>query len=446
MLATSGQRQPGERQSFTVRALFSNSGGLDPYCSAVSDVYQDLFGEGSYAGKGIYDVDAFSAAADHAFPENHILSHDLIEGSFARVGLVTDVELFDEYPTRLSTDADRQHRWARGDWQLLPWLMRYVPTPAGRIRNPLTLLARWKVFDNLRRSLVPLALIVFLLITGWFAGGPFALDLPRMPRLSSRQPTAVLCSCDLTVLAKGDNWRQQMRDTLISLGRIAIQCCLEASFLPFKAKYMTGCRGPDTLSPVRFTSPTCLEWETADATERRLKRESRSTFRTMGWVSAAVSLSLITPADARTGRRDPLSAAVVCFARTGVSSRADRVRELEPLTDEARLSLRRIARKTWAFFEAFVGPDDNWLPPDNVQEFPKTKVAQRISPTNEGLFILSAVAASDFGYIGKTDLISLLEKNLTAWQTLAQYRGHFYNWYNTATPSASAAALRLHGR
>ena len=174
-------------------ALLAASGGIDPYSTAVSDTYMDLFGLGTFTGKGIYDVDAFEAATGEAFPENHILSHDLIEGNFARCGLVTDTELFDDFPARYHAYARREHRWVRGDWQLLPWLGRWVPTAEGRRRNPLPLLERWKLLDNLRRSLVPppgrapgpgldrLARLA-LALDGVGAGGPGLAAVPAVRR------------------------------------------------------------------------------------------------------------------------------------------------------------------------------------------------------------------------------------------------------------------------
>ena len=149
--------------------LWGSEPGLDPYTRAVSDVYQDLFLEGSFCGKGIYEVDAFERALNGRLPENRILSHDLIEGCYARSGLLTDVQLYEVYPQRYRVDVDRRHRWIRGDWQIARWLLPWVPVSDARVRwqrNPLPLLARWKIFDNLRRSLVPAAAVLLLLL-GW---------------------------------------------------------------------------------------------------------------------------------------------------------------------------------------------------------------------------------------------------------------------------------------
>ncbi len=413
--------------------IFSNGGGLDPYCTAVSDAYQDLFGEGNFTGKGIYDVDAFAAAVADSFPPNHILSHDLIEGCFARVGAVTDVELFDEYPMRFDADARRQHRWIRGDWQLLPWLRSNVPSAQadGDRPNPLTVISRWKIFDNLRRSVVPLA-FTLIWIAGWFL-------LPSEVWLATTFAVAVLVSPFLFhVLSAAltwpaaETWRQHVADLVATLGRILLQCILSLTFLPVRAQY-TSDAIVRTLYRLFVSRRKLLEWETADATERRLRQQRWSSIVAMGWVSlACVGLAWVLPPEVR-----PWAAPVLTlwFFSPWIAHYLSKPtsRATEALSAEDQAALRRIARRTWSFFEAFVGPEDNWLPPDNYQEFPQPKIAHRISPTNEGMFVLSAIAARDFGFLGVIDLAAILERNLDNWESLDHYRGHPYNWYDTTT-------------
>jgi cyclic beta-1,2-glucan synthetase len=411
--------------------LFSNSGGLDPYSTAVSDVYQDMFGEASYTGKGIYDVDAFAAATRDAFPPNHILSHDLIEGCHARVGAVTDVELFDEYPTRVDVDSRRQHRWTRGDWQLLPWLFPSVPALHGRRRNPLTAVSRWKVFDNLRRSLVPASLITLCLV-GWYA-------LPFIAWLTTLSIITVLASpfffhvlSALVLWRPGQYWRQEWRDMAATFGRTLLQCALALIFLPFRAYNLVDAI-VRTLYRLTISRQKLLEWETSEAAERKFNRNSTSAPRVMYLIAAGcLAATLALPSDVRWGA---ISLLGLWFTSPWIANYLSRpyLRAPAPLSATDRLALRRIARRTWAFFEQFVGPEDNWLPPDNFQEFPRPKTAHRISPTNEGLYVLSAIAARDFGYIGMSDLVELLERNLDRWTNLERYFGHFYNWYNTTT-------------
>ena len=411
--------------------IWANSPGLDPYCTAVSDVYQDLFGEGSYTGKGIYDVDAFSAATDETFPENHILSHDLIEGCFARVGLATDIEFFDEFPSRFDAEARRQHRWVRGDWQLLPWLFPSVPTSSGRRSNPLTLLSWWKIFDNLRRSLLPPALVLFLL-AGWFI-------FPSLAAIATVLALVVLASSLLIQSfsalrswpAAVGAW-QHAFDSLRELARTFLQCFLSLTFLPYKAQLMLDAV-TRTIYRLFFSRERLLEWETADAAERRLRSNPWASVREMGLVSvASFVVAILLPSSAYLAALPVLAmwfiSPLVAF---GISRPIDS--RPVPLRPEQRRSLRQIARKTWAFFEAFVGPEDHWLPPDNYQEYPRPKIAHRISPTNEGLLIVSALAARDFGFIAVTDLLELLQKNADTLETLERHRGHFYNWYDTTT-------------
>jgi cyclic beta-1,2-glucan synthetase len=411
--------------------IYSNSGGLDPYSTAVSDVYQDLFSDGSYTGKGIYDVDAFTAATIGTFPPDHILSHDLIEGCFARVGSVTDVELFDEYPTRVDVDARRQHRWIRGDWQLLPWLFPRVPTGTGWHKNPLTAISRWKIFDNLRRSLVPLALVLVCL-SGW-------LLLPNTARLATFAAITALASpfvfhgLALAITWRpGQYWKQQLRDTLSDLGRTFLQCLLAVVFLPFRAHYATDAI-VRTLNRLFISRRRLLEWETADAAERRLRDKSVTIILRTSWVPllCLLAAALLQPE----ARAVAFPVLAMWFVSPGVAYYLSRpvVNVVVPITAEQRAALRRIARRTWSFFEEFVGPKDSWLPPDNFQEFPRPKIAHRISPTNEGLFVASAIAARDFGYLGANQLADLLQQNLEHWVKLERYNGHFFNWYDTTT-------------
>jgi cyclic beta-1,2-glucan synthetase len=411
--------------------IFSNGGGLDPYCTAVSDVYQDLYGDANFTGKGIYDVDAFAAAVADAFPENHILSHDLIEGCFARVGAVTDVELFDEYPTRFDADIRRQHRWVRGDWQLLPWLRSFVPMVQGSRINPLPLESRWKVFDNLRRSLVPLAFVVFW-VAGWFL-------LPGVAWLPTAFATVVLASpflfhaiSALRSWPAADTWRQHIGDLLTSLGRTLLQCILSLAFLPVRAYSYTDAIAR-TLDRLFVSRRNLLEWETADATERRLKQQRWASVISMLWIPvASLAVAFLLPPANRIWAAPVLALWFLSPWIAHVLSKPT-VKSAESLSTADQAALRRIARRTWAFFEAFVGEEDNWLPPDNYQEFPQPKIAHRISPTNEGMFVLSAVAARDFGFVGMFDLVSLLERNLDNWESLDRYRGHPFNWYDTTT-------------
>ncbi|HEX8201191.1 MAG TPA: glycosyl transferase family 36, partial [Isosphaeraceae bacterium] len=356
--------------------ILAASAGIDPYATAVSDHYMDLFGTGSFTGKGIYDVDAFEAATGSTFPENRILSHDLIEGNYARCGLVTDVELFDDFPARYHAYARREHRWVRGDWQILPWLGRRVPTAAGgRVANPLPVVERWKIFDNLRRSLVPPALVV-LLALGWtvLPGSPWlwtaaALAVPALPLIKQIFGTLVRTVRGRT-LAGLRQWRDSVPAT-------ATQALLATAFLADQARLLVDATAR-TLVRLYVTRRNLLEWETAAATESRLRTTIGQFYATM-WPAPALAvalLGLIVAAKEPGKRTEALLAAGPILAAWFVSpvvafwvSRPRPTAE-RPLADVGRRALRRVARKTWLFFETFVGDDDHWLPPDNFQEEP----------------------------------------------------------------------------
>ncbi|MCS6852425.1 MAG: glycosyl transferase family 36 [Gemmataceae bacterium] len=415
--------------------IFTGSAGIDPYTTAVSDVYQDLFGRGSFTGKGIYDVDAFEAAVGQTFPENHILSHDLIEGNYARCGLVTDIELLDEFPRKYLAYSRREHRWVRGDWQILPWLFGTVPSPTGPRVNPLPLLERWKIFDNLRRSLVPPSLVLLLLLA-WtlLPGSPWfwtlaALAVPALPLI------LVTISGLARLVRGGGSWRLAWRSFRRDVAATAAQTALSVTFLAEQARSLLDAIGR-TLLRLYVTRRNLLEWETAFVTERRLNHDLTSVVGQMAWAPAAA----VAAAGAHVASRPdahPAAAPVLVawfvapLVAWGVG--LPRPPREAPLDAVQRRSLRRIARKTWAFFETFVTADDHWLPPDNYQEDPKGALAHRTSPTNIGLYLLSALAAHDLGYLSLSALVDRLEKTFDTLDELDRHQGHIYNWYDTRT-------------
>ncbi|MFZ3323793.1 MAG: glucoamylase family protein [Usitatibacter sp.] len=414
----------GASRSWYAR-LHAGDPGIDPYTRAVSDVYQDSFGEGSFIGKGIYDVDAFMRALGERFPDNRILSHDLIEGCYARSGLLSDVQLFEEYPSSYSADINRRHRWIRGDWQLTGWLLPSVPGPSGRrVPNPLSALSLWKLFDNLRRSLVPVALML-LLVLAWtvleHAGHWMAVVLAIL-----LLPSVSAVALDVLRKPRDVLLRQHLADTARSAGLHLAQALLTLSFLPFEATVnldailRTAWRM--LVSHRRF-----LEWNPSAMSEPR---------RSMGIapviaVGLAVVLAFIAPAALELAA--PIL--VLWFISPVIAWWISRplARDEAELTAEQVFFLRRLARKTWGFFEAYVGEDDHWLPPDNYQEHPVPGVAHRTSPTNIGLSLLANLAAHDFGYIPAGRLIERTESAMTTMAALERHEGHFYNWYDTKT-------------
>jgi len=406
--------------------------GIDPYTRAVSDVYQDLFGEGSFIGKGIYDVDAFERAMDGRFPANRILSHDLLEGCYARAGLLSDVQLYEEYPSRYSADVSRRRRWIRGDWQIAQWVTPGVPGPDARLqKNPLSMLSRWKILDNLRRSLAPAALTLLLLLgwtvlpSAWF----WTLAVVGIILIPS------LIAPALNVLQKpGDvTLGQHLAGAVRSAGRHFGQAVFTLVCLPYETFFSLDAI-VRTAWRLLITHRRLLEWNPSSGPDRTSRTDLASSCRAM-WIapviaaSSAISLALFRPA--------ALVVAVpilgLWFASPAIVWWISRplARREAKLTTEQTLFLRKISRKTWAFFETFVGPEDHWLPPDNFQEHPSAVIAHRTSPTNMGLALLANLSAYDFGYISAGQFIERTANALTTMQAMERHRGHFYNWYDT---------------
>ncbi|WP_238346170.1 GH36-type glycosyl hydrolase domain-containing protein [Luteimonas saliphila] len=436
-----GISMSGQRRS-RYASLYGSEPGIDPYTRAVSDVYQDLFGEGSFVGKGIYDVDAFEHALAGRMPENRILSHDLLEGCYARAGLVSDVQLYEDYPARYVVDVKRRHRWIRGDWQLLPWLMPRVPLPpavAGaspaktRERNPLSMLSRGKLLDNLRRSLFPAALTA-LLVLGWaLAVDPLAwtlwlLSILFLPPLLASLVDLFNRPADLPLAA-------HLRQARVAIGRNFAHAPLTLACLPYEA-YFSLDAIVRTLWRMGIARRRLLQWSPSSEVERTLGDTVAGALRTMWFapafaIATAALLLRLQPAALWVAAPVLLlwAASPVLMWWLG----RPRARPRSNLDESQLQFLGRLARRTWAFFETHVTADDHWLPPDNVQEHPSLVVARRTSPTNIGLSLLADLAAYDFGYLPVGGVIQRTGNALRTLESLPRYRGHFYNWYDTAT-------------
>ena len=409
--------------SFFQRVFFPPI-GIDPYAAAVSDLYQDLFGEGSYAGKGIYEIDAFEASLEGRIPENTLLSHDLFEGCFARAGLVTNVEVFEEFPGHYEVALSRQHRWARGDWQLLPWIL-------GR-HGKLPPLARLKMLDNLRRSLgAPAALLTLIasfLLPGvpvwpWTAFTLITMGLPGMlPLLARMIPRR-------TTTPGAVRLRRWGTDALRALARTA----LHAVFLAHQAWRITDAV-VTTLWRLVISRRGLLTWVTAEEAGRLFDLDRAGFIRRM---SPSIVLGLATATATAVVKPDALVAAVAWSGSWVLApliahrvSLPRPIRASAPPTAGEQAALRLTARLTWRYFERFVDEEENWLPPDNVQEDPE-KIAHRTSPTNVGLYLLTVLCAREFGWIGVEETVSRLEATLSTLDRLERYEGHFLNWYDT---------------
>jgi cyclic beta-1,2-glucan synthetase len=418
-------------QASVFAGLYAASAGLDPYSTATSDTYMDLFDRGTFTGKGLYDVDAFEATAAQAFPENAILSHDLIEGNFGRCGLVSDIQVFDGFPARYPAYARREHRWVRGDWQLLPWLGRTVPTAHGRQPNPLPLLARWKIIDNLRRSLVPIALFLGLLLSwvGLLPAGPL-LGLALSVLLL---PTVLLLLGTVLQTFRGRDVRTGWYQAGAHFGPTLAQGILTGVFLAEQTAYLTDAIAR-TLYRLFVSRRHLLEWETSAATESRIGSQVEDSIRNLQGgllLVAGCALVVCVVPGSSVGFALPwlFAWALAPIVAHLVSQHATSARsELDART---RRDFRLLARRTWDFFETFVVPADHWLPPDNYQEIPQPKVAHRTSPTNMGLLLVSTLGAHDLGYLALPRLAERLSRTLDTFDHLPRFHGHFLNWYDT---------------
>ncbi|HET6676245.1 MAG TPA: hypothetical protein VFG71_12950, partial [Nitrospiraceae bacterium] len=423
---------PTDRDGTYFQRTFSGPSGIDPYASAVSDVYQDLFQEGSYTGKGIYDVDAFEAALADKVPDNAMLSHDLFEGIFVRVALATDIELFEAFPSHYEAAAARQHRWARGDWQLLPWVLGHRGSKARRSAE-IPAVGRWKILDNLRRTLsAPAAFLT--LVAGWVMPGTSPWVWSGFILATIAVPSLLPFLLGLYPRRRGISMRSHVRGALADLTLGVTQIGLTITFLAYQAWLMTDAI-LRTLSRLAITRTHLLEWVTAaQATDAYACRLGGMYKRMSGGLILAAAAGVVVTVV----RYESWAAAAPFIILWGLAPAVARWVSLpprwigvEPVSPADTQALRAIARRTWRFFETFVSPEDHALPPDNFQEDPKPVVAHRTSPTNMGLYLLSILAARDFGWLGTVEATERLEATLTTMGRLELFRGHFYNWYDT---------------
>ncbi len=426
---------PNGGEGSLFQRVFSSSSGIDPYAAAVSDVYQDLFGEGSYAGKGIYDLDSFENVLSDRAPNSTLLSHDLFEGTFARAGFASDIEVVDDFPSRYDVSARRHHRWARGDWQLLPWILGFAGNGgrAPTVRDELPRIGRWKMIDNLRRTLSAPACLLALAI-GWTQ--PFQ---PALVWTTFVLATLILPSLIPAISAiPGRRPGVAMSGRLRALGgdfRLAATLsALNITFLADQA-WLMGDAIARTLWRLFVSRRHLLEWTPAaqSAAAKRLDLQGFAVRMSGTFVLAAIALLL-----ALLFGRGSWPIATPFVALWLISPAVARYVSLSPgietiakISETQSLALRQTARRTWRFFETFVTADDNMLPPDNFQEDPTSAVAHRTSPTNIGLYLLSVTCARDFGWISETQTLERLEATLATMARMPRFRGHFYNWYDT---------------
>ncbi|ODN65971.1 glycoside hydrolase family 94 protein [Methylophaga muralis] len=425
--------------------LFSGASGIDPYTREVSDVYQDIFGEGSFIGKGIYDVDAFRQVTESRLPENLILSHDLLEGGYARSGLITDVDLIESHPATYTSEASRRHRWIRGDWQLIGWLLPNVLcsnrtddslTPWRK--NPLSLLSKWKLLDNLRRSLVAPALLA-MLVMGWLFTTGIVWFWTVLLLAIILLPTVLFSLIAMVKKPKQSDWFLHLKMTAKSTDHPIMQALTTLIFLPYDALINISAIAQSGVRML-FTKKGLLIWQLPSYARRNKCQTLLNYFREM-WIAPLLAI-VLTPSLLSIYALNPLVVWLFCLSilvlwlispvvAWWISQPA--VEKTKALTPEQRQFLRISARKTWRYFDDFVNAEDNWLPPDNFQQYPAPLIASRTSPTNMGMSLLADLAAHDFGYLTIRQSIERIDNTLTTMEKLERYRGHFYNWYDTRT-------------
>jgi cyclic beta-1,2-glucan synthetase len=414
---------PVGHEASAFQSIFSGPSGIDPYAFAVSDVYQDMFGEGSYSGKGIYDVTAFETTLANRVGENRLLSHDLFEGIYTRCGLASDIEVVEEYPSQYQVATARQHRWIRGDWQLLPWVLG--------VRRPMPALGRWKMFDNLRRSLlVPAVLLGFTLC--WCRSAPLAWNLLFFGAivLPPLLPFLVNLVGRFKEFARPSTLRAARKEARQTVSLIVLRLVFWAD-----QAWMTSDAILRTLYRLAISRRKLLEWTTTAQSKIGASDSLPGFYRRMsGGVLLVLGLALLLLLEGHelSWMAVPCLLAWLCAPIVARSvSRPARPAQRENLSSDDRHRLRIMARQTWSFFDTFVTAEQNMLPPDNFQETPIPVVANRTSPTNIGLYLLSIASAREFGWIGTLDAVERLEATLTSLEKLERFRGHFYNWYDT---------------
>ena len=417
-----------------VSKIYTGQIGIDPYSVAIFDIYQDMFGEGIYTGKGIYDLRTFQQILKDAIPEDKILSHDLYEGSYVRAALVTNLKLVESYPTKYSSLSAQHYRWTRGDWQLMPFLSNRISSGTGMIKNPLTLLSKWKIFDNLRRSLIAPSLMILIalglsILPGnsllWLAYAMVALLFP-------------LLSSALNYVLSGSMFREKTKSyipSIIGLKAMLLQAGLTFIFLPYQA-YSMAKAAVLTLWRVYISKKNMLKWVTfanLEASQKETLANYYAKMHSSVWVAFILVILVIA------FNVHLIITSLILFAVWSISPfiayriSLDYRQTGNRLSEKDEKELGRIARKTWRYFEEFANAANNYLPPDNFQRDPYKGIAGRTSPTNIGLGLLSILTARDMGYIGNIEMADRISKTISTIENLKKWNGHLYNWYDTAT-------------
>ena len=420
--------------------IFAGAGGIDSYTNAISDLYQDNFGEGIFTGKGIYDLHVFSKVLKQAIPENTVLSHDLLEGCYLRCGLATDIMLMDGYPTKYNSFMNRLSRWIRGDWQISRWLCNNVQDKEGISRNPLNSISKYKIADNLRRSLIEIAVIfsfIWLAIVSkinGFEAYPFILI----------SICAVIISQILEILnnlvakKEGEHKQKKFAPRISGYKGIFLRILITIGVLPYKA-YVSLIAIVKTLYRKMISHKKLLEWMTSEEAEKQAKNNVMSYIKQM-WFNLACGLITIIMAFSTNNLFENIMCIflgilwiVAPFIMWYISKEIKEIDPVETLDQKQKEYLLEIGERTWVFFKKYINQETNYLIPDNYQEDRKQKIVNRTSSTNIGLSLLAIISSYDLEYTSLEESIDLLYNVLISIDSLQKWNGHLYNWYNTKT-------------
>ena len=421
--------------------IYAGAGGVDVYANAISDIYQDNFEEGIFTGKGIYDLKIFSKILNNEIPENTILSHDLLEGSYLRCGLATDIMLMDGYPVGYNSSKSRLHRWIRGDWQIIIWLKDKIKNKRGEIKNnPLNILSKYKIFDNLVRSLLEVSsvlTIIYMCILDYF------YKIKIWPIITTvliavLTPTVIDVINKIVFKREGEKRQKTFNKTLSGINASLLRGLFTLATLPDKA-YMSANAICKTLYRLKVSKKHMLEWVTAEEAEKMAKKDIKSYYINM---APNIILGILGILYLFINAKNPFSVlifvisllwliapAIMCY----ISKEIVVNNKKELLVDKDKQYVLEVGKKTWQFFKDYLVKENNYLPPDNYQEDRKPKAIKRTSSTNIGLALLAVISSYDLGYETQKNTLELLNKMIDTIYNLQKWNGHLYNWYNIET-------------
>ncbi len=421
--------------------IYAGAGGVDVYANAISDIYQDNFEEGIFTGKGIYDLKIFSKILNNEIPENTILSHDLLEGSYLRCGLATDIMLMDGYPVGYNSSKSRLHRWIRGDWQIIIWLKDKIKNKRGKIKNnPLNILSKYKIFDNLVRSLLEVSsvlTIIYMCILDYF------YKIKIWPIITTvliavLTPTVIDVINKIVFKREGEKRQKTFNKTLSGINASLLRGLFTLATLPDKA-YMSANAICKTLYRLKVSKKHMLEWVTAEEAEKMAKKDIKSYYINM---APNIILGILGVLYIFINAKNPFSVlifvisllwliapAIMCY----ISKEIVVNNKKELLVDKDKQYVLEVGKRTWQFFKDYLVKENNYLPPDNYQEDRKPKAIKRTSSTNIGLALLAVISSYDLGYETQKNTLELLNKMIDTIYNLQKWNGHLYNWYNIET-------------